>query len=97
MILKGATLAVIASTVQADACARGPMIADITTNPVTVTIDPTCLTDPEDTGVVMADLAQTLIAAHLAADPTANEAAVWEVIAETFVHEILDPTRPASN
>jgi hypothetical protein len=75
------------------ACDRAPLqvVADAEM-PITVIIDPACLSDPTDTGIILAELAIQLTQAHLAADARADFIATREVLVETFVSEILEPT-----
>ncbi|MEJ6398051.1 hypothetical protein [Yoonia sp. 208BN28-4] len=99
MIQTFVTLALTAAALPAAAlaCDRAPLqVVDMADKPITLTIDPACLTDPTDTGVIMADLAIQLTEAHLAADTRADFTAVREVIVETFVSEILEPTLSAN-
>ena len=58
-------------------------------------IMPSCLGDPEDIGVAMAEIARRVIAAHQSAFPNNSYAAVEEVLVESFVSEILEPSVPA--
>jgi hypothetical protein len=79
------------------ACERAPLqlVSDAET-PITVIIDPACLSDPTDTGIILADLAIQLTEAHLAADARADFISTREVLVETFVSEILEPTLAAN-
>lgn len=58
-------------------------------------IVPSCLGDPEDIGVAMAVIARRVIDAHQDAFPNHSYVAIEEVLVESFVSEILEPSVPA--
>lgn len=60
-----------------------------------VTIVPTCLTDPTDVGIALAEIARLITDAHLLQNPNQSYVAVEEVLVESFVSEILEPSVPA--
>ena len=60
-----------------------------------ITILPGCLGDPTDVGVALAEIARIVIDAHQQANPNRSYAAVEEVLVESFVSEILEPSVPA--
>ena len=57
-------------------------------------IVPSCLGDPEDIGIAMAVIARIVIDAHQDAFPNQSYVAVEEVLVESFVSEILEPSVP---
>jgi hypothetical protein len=58
-------------------------------------IVPSCLGDPEDVGKALAVIARIVIDAHQDAFPNQSYVAVEEVLVESFVSEILEPSVPA--
>lgn len=60
-----------------------------------VVIIPECLSDPEDIGKTLGFLARHIIEIHQQQNPNNSYAAVEEVLVESFVSEILEPSVPA--
>jgi hypothetical protein len=60
-----------------------------------VTIVPGCLSDTADLGVAIAELTRQIADAHLLQNPKQSYVAVEEVLVESFVSEILEPSVPA--
>jgi hypothetical protein len=60
-----------------------------------VTIIPGCLSDPTDIGIAIAILTRQITDAHLQQNPNQSYVAVEEVLVESFVSEILEPSVPA--
>lgn len=60
-----------------------------------VRIVPSCLGDPSDIGIAMAEIARHVLDAHQEAFPNQSYVAVEEVLVESFVSEILEPSVPA--
>ena len=61
----------------------------------TLRIVPSCLGDPEDIGIAVAEIARIILDAHQTAFPNQSYVAVEEVLVESFVSEILEPSVPA--
>lgn len=92
-----ATLAMAGSAAYATtpACPPAGLRVDTQAFTQTVTIVHDCLNDPTDVGIALAEIARIVIDAHQQQFPNKSYAAVEEVLVESFVSEILEPSVPA--
>ena len=90
-------LALVASAANATtpACPPNGLLIDLQDHSTIVTIVPGCLGDTEDLGVAIAVLTRQIADAHVLQNPKQNYVAVEEVLVESFVSEILEPSVPA--
>ncbi len=77
------------------ACPPAGLRLDVQNFAQTVTIVPACLADPTDVGIALAEIARIIIDAHQDQNPDKSYVAVEEVLVESFVSEILEPSVPA--
>ncbi len=77
------------------ACPPDGIMYSLETEPNFVII-PECLGDPEDIGKALGFLARHIIEVHQQQNPDQSYVAVEEVLVESFVSEILEPSVPAN-
>lgn len=91
----GLTVVANAATATTPDCPPAGLRVDQQEFSTVVTIVPACLTDPTDVGIALAEIARQITEAHLLQNPKQSYVAVEEVLVESFVSEILEPSVPA--
>jgi len=92
----GLGLLATAASATTPACPPAGLRIDAQEFTQTITIVNGCLGDAEDVGIALAEIARQIIEAHQAQFPEQSYAAVEEVLVESFVSEILEPSVPAN-
>jgi hypothetical protein len=85
-------LAAQAANATTPACPPNGLHIDSQDFSTVITIVPGCLNDPADIGVAIAVLTRQITDAHLQQNPKQSYVAVEEVLVESFVSEILEPS-----
>jgi hypothetical protein len=91
----GVMAAASAAHATTPACPPAGLRLDVQDFSQIVTVVPNCLGDPTDVGIALAEIARIILDAHQDQNPDQSYVAVEEVLVESFVSEILEPSVPA--
>ncbi len=91
----GVTLLATESAATTPACPPAGLRLEAQAATQTITIVEGCLGDAADVGVALAEIARQILEAHQRQFPDQSYGPVEEVLVESFVSEILEPSVPA--